>query len=97
MATYVCYHLPSDRDEAEHPNAYSVPKQGEDITLRDIKDSFPLPGDYHFRFKVRLDSGFYWLDCTDDAANVPVFAPRRIVAKVLRLSWQNTQLRPAHI
>ena len=87
MTTYVCYHLPSDKDEADHPNAFAINKQAEDVTLRDVKKAFPLPGEYHFRFKVRMESGSYWLDCTDETANVPVFGPRRIVAKVLRLSW----------
>ena len=89
MSTYVCYHLPGDRDEPDHPNAYPLAKQADEVTLRDIKESFPLPGDYHFRFKVKLDSGYYWLDCSDDSASVPVFSPRRIVAKVLRLSWKS--------
>lgn len=91
MSTYVCYHLPSDRDDPEHPNAFLIPKSAEDITLKDVKQAFPLPGSYHFRFKVKFDSGSYWIDCVDDAASVPLFGSRRIVAKVLRLTWTNGQ------
>lgn len=96
MTTYVCYHLPSDRDEADHPNAFTINKQADDITLKDIKDAFPIPGQYHFRFKVKIENGSYWLDCTDDKVYVPVFSPRRIVAKVLRLSWKPSQA-PEHV
>ena len=84
MSIFVCYHLPSDRDDSEHPNAFTVPK--ENITLGELKKAFPLPGTYHFRFKT--DAGF-WLDCTDENACVPLSGPRRIVTKVLRLSWTN--------
>ncbi len=89
MSTYVCYHLPSDKDDADHPNAFAVEKLTEEVTLRDIKSAFPLPGEYHFRFKVKLDNGSFWLDFTRDDDVVPAFGHRRIVAKVLRLSWNN--------
>lgn len=88
MTTLVCYHLPSDRDDAEHPNAFVIKKFAEDVTLKDVKALFPLPGEYHFRFKTRFESSTtYWVDATDDAARVPLFASNKIVAKVLRLSW----------
>ncbi len=90
MTTLVCYHLPSDRDDAEHPNAFVVKKFAEDVTLKDVKSNFPLPGEYHFRFKTKFDSGaVYWIDATDDSAKVPLFGSNKIVAKVLRLSWNN--------
>lgn len=87
MTTLVCYHIPSDKDEVDHPNAFTIRKSPEDITLRDIRSTFPLPGDYHFRFKVKLESGSYWMDFTDDNEFVPVYAPRRILIKALRISW----------
>jgi hypothetical protein len=89
MSTLVCYHLPCDKDDSEHPNAYPIRKSAEDITLRDVKETFPLPGEYHFRFKVKVDSGSYWMDITDESEFVPIFAQRRIVAKVLRINWAN--------
>ena len=88
MTTYVCYHIPSDRDEEEHPNAFAIHKPAEEVTLLDVKKAFPLPGEYHFRFKVKIDSGSYWVDFTQNDACVPTWGPRRIVAKVLRISWQ---------
>jgi hypothetical protein len=89
MATYVFYHLPSDRDDPDHPNAYQINKNVDDVTLQDVRENFPLPGKYHFRFKVRLgdSNNSYWLDVNDDSKIVPALGPRRIVAKVLRLSW----------
>lgn len=94
MSTYVCYYLPSDKDDVEHPNAFAIDKSTEEVTLRDIKSAFPLPGEYHFRFKVKLDNGSYWLDFTRDDDIVPAFGHRRIVAKVLRLSWSNATQKP---
>jgi len=84
MSTTVCYHIPTDRDEPDHPNAFVIPMHANEITLGDVKQTFPLPGNYHFRFKVE---GGFWMDCTDECTHVPLFAGKRIVAKVLRLSW----------
>ena len=94
MATYVFYHLPSDKDDPEHPNAYQINKPVDEITLQDVRENFPLPGKYHFRFKVRLgdSNSSYWLDVNDDSKIVPPFGPRRIIVKVLRLSWDG----PSH-
>jgi hypothetical protein len=93
MTTYVCYHIPSDRDDGDHPNAFSIDKPSHEISLKDIKRCFPLPGEYHFRFKVKMDGGSFWIDFNQDDELVPAWGPRRIVAKVLRLSW-NTKTAP---
>jgi hypothetical protein len=94
MATYVCYHIPSDRDDGDHPNAFAINKPAEEVTLRDIKAAFPIPGEYHFRFKVKMEGGAYWMDFTENDACVPTWGPRRILAKVLRLSWQANASKP---
>mmetsp|Transcript_56610 Transcript_56610/g.104788 ORF Transcript_56610/g.104788 Transcript_56610/m.104788 type:complete len:153 (-) Transcript_56610:196-654(-) len=83
---FVYYWLPGDNDEAEHPNAFSVARSGAGVKLGEIKASFPLPGSYHFRFKMRLDSGPLWMDVTNEDSFVPVFDDK-IFAKVLRISW----------
>jgi hypothetical protein len=92
MATYVFYHLPSDKDDPDHPNAYQINKPADDITLQDVRDNFPLPGKYHFRFKVRLgdSNNSFWLDVNDETKIVPAFGPRRIIVKALRLSWEDS-------
>jgi hypothetical protein len=95
MSTYVCYHIPSDRDDEEHPNAFAIPKPAEEVTLRDIRQAFPVPGDYHFRFKVKMETGSYWIDFTEGNSCVPTWGSRRIIAKVLRLSWQQKHVAAA--
>eukprot|EP01066_Platyproteum_vivax_P006930 Platyproteum_vivax@DN2580_c0_g1_i1.p1 len=84
--TLVYYIVPSDYDDMEHPNAFPIQKPQEEIKLKDIRAKFPLPGKYHFRFKLRYDNSFVWIDVTNDDSSVPIFQ-QRIVAKVLRLSW----------
>eukprot|EP00747_Dinoflagellata_sp_TGD_P189535 gnl/TRDRNA2_/TRDRNA2_49961_c0_seq1.p2 gnl/TRDRNA2_/TRDRNA2_49961_c0~~gnl/TRDRNA2_/TRDRNA2_49961_c0_seq1.p2 ORF type:complete len:188 (+),score=49.32 gnl/TRDRNA2_/TRDRNA2_49961_c0_seq1:185-748(+) len=83
---FVYYYLPSDNDEEEHPNTFSVVQQGKGIKLRDIKARFPLPGSYHWRFKMKWESAFVWMDVTNEDSIVPVFG-EKIIAKVLRLNW----------
>jgi hypothetical protein len=63
--------------------------------LGQIKDTFPLPGNYHFRFKTALVPGTdrdkhavaVWMDCVDDSQPVPVWQ-NSIVAKVTRLGLE---------
>jgi DIX domain len=67
-------------------------QQGYPPTLLQIKQSFPLPGRYHFRFKAPLVPGgdrekgglAVWMDCTDDRQPVPVWQAQ-IVAKITRI------------
>ncbi len=88
----MCYHIPSDRDDVEHPNAFAIEKPTNEITLKDIKNLFPLPGEYHFRFKVKMEGGSFWLDSKEDDSPVPAWSPRRIITKVLRLSWSDNKV-----
>ncbi len=88
------YFLPEDGDNEEHPNVFLAPKSsnGYPPRLGQIKDSFPLPGSYHFRFKTALVPGTdrdkhavaVWMDCVDDSKSVPVWH-NSIVAKGTRL------------
>lgn len=88
------YFLPEDGDNEENPNVFLAPKPsrpGYPPLLGQIKDSFPLPGSYHFRFKTALVPGTdrdkhavaVWMDCVDDSKPVPVWQ-NSIVAKVTR-------------
>ena len=90
MSTLVYYHIPSDRDDADHPNGFYIPKNPEEITLSDIRREFPLPGEYHFRFRVATGSGDIWMDHTDERGSVAFLNGKKIVLKVLRLSWTKT-------
>lgn len=63
--------------------------------LREIKENFPMPGTYHFRFKTALIPGSdreknavaVWMDCVDDSQHVGVWR-NTIVAKVTRISME---------
>ena len=84
----VYYHLPGDADDSGFPNAFPIAKGKNEIRLRDVREKFPLPGQYHFRFKLKWnESGAsVWMDVTNEDSFVPVFEDK-IVCKVLRVSW----------
>jgi hypothetical protein len=92
------YFIPEDGDEEAHPNVFLAPKPRQPGTpplLGQVKDSFPLPGHYHFRFKSPLFPGAdrdkgamaVWMDATQDGAPVPTWK-NAIIAKVTRLSME---------
>lgn len=96
--TTVRYFIPEDGDEELHPNVFLAPKPrqpGSPPTLQAIRDSFPLPGHYHFRFKSPLFPGAdrekgamaVWMDVTKDNQPVPTWQ-NGIIAKVTRLSME---------
>jgi len=97
--TTIRYFIPEDGDSEFSPNVYLTPKKtgaqsGSSFAPRlgDIKQSFPLPGRYHFRFKTALVPGTdrdkmaipVWMDCIDDNQYVGVWR-NSIVAKVTRI------------
>ncbi|KAA0153307.1 hypothetical protein FNF27_02745 [Cafeteria roenbergensis] len=84
--TFVSYFVPHDGDVEEHPNVFRVDRPVAEVRLRDIRDAFPLPGEYLFRFKAQFGKTHVWLDLTDDDAAVPRFEGS-IVSKVARLSF----------
>jgi hypothetical protein len=89
------YFIPEDGDSETQPNVFLAPKprqQGYPPTLGEVKQCFPLPGRYHFRFKAPLVPGTdrdkgalpVWMDCTDDRQ--PVFVWKsQVIAKVTRI------------
>mmetsp|Transcript_58032 Transcript_58032/g.131231 ORF Transcript_58032/g.131231 Transcript_58032/m.131231 type:complete len:146 (+) Transcript_58032:77-514(+) len=85
-AVLVYYWVPGDKDESEHPNAFEIPACPAGVKLRDFRARFPLPGTYHFRFRMRWESGFVWMDVTNEDSLVPIFEDK-VFAKVLRMSW----------
>lgn len=88
MSTIVRYHVPEDKDIEDKPNAFVIYKKQEDVRLRDIKDNFPLPGEYHFRFKFELKpKKTVWLDFNREDAVMPLF-DNKIIMKVNRMSWK---------
>ncbi|CAD8160404.1 unnamed protein product [Paramecium pentaurelia] len=67
-------------------------KQVDQITLKDIKTSFPLQGEYIFRFRYKTMHNTVWLDLPTDTSQIPLFN-NRILIKATRISWdvQNNQ------
>lgn len=86
----VYYYLPEDKDDVDVPNAFPVLGLGGALRLQDIKAKFPLPGKYHFRFKMVYGAGdaaiVLWMDTTNDAMQVPSYEGK-IIAKVTRIAW----------
>eukprot|EP00929_Paragymnodinium_shiwhaense_P096923 TRINITY_DN5866_c0_g1_i1.p1 TRINITY_DN5866_c0_g1~~TRINITY_DN5866_c0_g1_i1.p1 ORF type:complete len:174 (+),score=43.26 TRINITY_DN5866_c0_g1_i1:177-698(+) len=82
----VYYWLPGDNDESEHPNVFHMQSVDKAVKLRDIRSKFPLPGSYHFRFKMKWEQNAVWMDVTNEDSSVPLFDDK-IFAKVLRVTW----------
>ena len=64
MDGHVAYIIPSDGDVLEQPNIFPLSGPVDKITLRQVVDAFPLPGEYHFRFKSQYEKTYIWLDAT---------------------------------
>ncbi|CAD8145015.1 unnamed protein product [Paramecium pentaurelia] len=90
--TLVYYIVPQDNDDIEIPNAFGIGKPIDQVTLKDIKTSFPLQGEYIFRFRYKTSHNTVWLDLPTDTSQIPLFN-NRILIKATRISWetQNTQ------
>ena len=80
----VYYFIPADGDKEEYPNAFKLRGSYTSLTIRQIKNAFPLPGTYYFRFKIRVGSSYAWMDPKHDDDIVPLYDDT-IIAKVLRI------------
>ena len=58
----------------------------EEIKLSDIKNTFPLEGEYIFRFKSKINNAVVWMDINEDA-KIPLFN-NKIMMKATRISWE---------
>ena len=83
-------HAPANQNEPfpEQFNLFTIPNKGSsEVTLQDIAEWFPLPGEYHFRFKQKTE---YNMTCWLDVLNKKLTVPQHngiIVMKVLRKNW----------
>ncbi|CAE8602944.1 unnamed protein product, partial [Polarella glacialis] len=87
----IFYYIPADGDEAEAPNAFPILKADGRVLLQDVRSKFPLPGTYHFRFRMRYGiepSQVTWMDVTDPTSQVPS-CDGKVLAKVSRVSWDS--------
>ena len=75
-------------ESLKEPYAYSVTPAAQELTIGDIKKTFPLPGNYYFRFKTVLQDEAppmtVWLDDLDDLAPVPTFKDQ-VIFKALQI------------
>ena len=52
--TLVHYFIPEDNETEETLNTFGIPKPKEKLLYDDIKNQFPLKGEYVFRFKTKF-------------------------------------------
>ncbi len=90
MSTVVQYYIPEDNEEQEKLNAFIIYKDSENIKLNDIKENFPLPGDYYFRFKFKFQNKNVWIDFNNEDATLPKFEGK-IIMKVSRITWDSKE------
>ena len=68
-------------------NYFKIHKPTNDIRLHDIKQYFPVPGDYHFRFQFKYQNQLVWLDLSNDQCALPQ-VDGLIFMKVSRNKWR---------
>ena len=95
--TQVYYFVPEDSESGKQLNCFIVRRPAESITLGQIREDFPLPGDYHFRFHYAYQSSNckVWLDLPSDDSLVPQI-DQEIRIKATRLSWVGESEKPYH-
>lgn len=84
--TQVFYIIPEDHDDYKQPNCFLIYKHADKITLADIRKSFPVPGDYFFRFQFVHQRHLIWLDITNESCKLPR-VDGAITVKATRQSW----------
>lgn len=67
-------------------NNISINLAQEDIKLKDLKAAFPLDGEYHFRFKYKLNGQIVFMDLPSESSGLPLF-DGKIFMKATRISW----------
>ena len=73
-------------------NCFIIRKAPNQITLSDVRQNFPVPGDYHFRFQYSYKASgvTVWLDLCSENSVVPM-VEQEIRVKVTRHSWHEGQ------
>ena len=85
--TLVYYYIPEDKDDISILNAFGIKKPLHDLRVSDIQSSFPLEGQYHFRFKYKHGPEYVWMDVLKPDAKPPI-VDGKIVLKVTRRTWE---------
>jgi hypothetical protein len=87
MSTLIYYFIPED-GEKENMNIFIISKDYKDIKLKDIKENFPLKGEFYFRFKFEFQGKDVWIDFSNENANLPKYKGE-IIMKVTRINNNN--------
>ncbi len=91
MSSLIYYFVPEDKEDQEKLNAFIVYKDIESLKLNDIKENFPLPGEYYFRFKFKFDNKNVWIDFNNEDAKLPRF-DNKVIIKATRVSWTKEEV-----
>jgi hypothetical protein len=86
MSSVIYYYIPEDKEEPDKLNAFVISKDIDLIKIDDVKENFPLPGDYYFRFKFKFQNKNVWIDFNNPDAVLPRFEGK-VIMKVTRISW----------
>jgi hypothetical protein len=92
MTTIVYYYIPEDREDPEKLNAFLIYKEIDSLKINDVKENFPLPGQYHFRFKFKFENKNVWIDFNNPDASLPRY-DGKIIMKVTRISWEDPNIQ----
>ena len=96
IMVFVKYFVPEDGDDHKHPNVFKVHGCASisALTLGLLKKSFPVEGNYHFRFLTSVPgaNAKVWLDVMDDTAALPQAEGNEIFAKVSRIGVQRSNI-----
>ena len=88
MSSLIYYYIPEDREDQEKLNAFVIYKDIETIKISDVRENFPLPGQYYFRFKFKFDNKNVWIDFNNEEAKLPRYE-NKIIIKATRISWDD--------
>ncbi len=88
MTTFIYYFIPEDNENENKMNIFIIYKNYKDIRLNDIKENFPLKGEYYFRFKFEFMEKNVWIDFNNPVGVLPKYDDK-IIMKVTRLSEDN--------
>jgi len=89
-------------DSQDHPNVFFLPRDiTESVSLKMLRQHFPLEGDYHFRFKLPgTDGGSrrgVWRDMRCDEDLAPINDQKKLFLRVLRLRAEGDNIPPASV
>lgn len=88
MTTFIYYFIPEDKEDQEKLNVFMIYKPYKDVRLNDIKENFPLPGEYLFRFKFEFQNKKVWIDFNNTEGQLPQFQGK-VIMKVTRVNWNS--------